>query len=44
MVGYGQSNAARVMFVKKLAKQLTPKGVRTYSVDPGGTIKYSTVS
>ncbi|KAJ4147206.1 hypothetical protein LMH87_001746 [Akanthomyces muscarius] len=35
IVAYGQSNAARVMFVKKLAPQLASKGVRAYSVDPG---------
>lgn len=36
MVAYGQSNAARVMFVKELAERLKGQGVRTYSIDPGG--------
>lgn len=35
-VAYAQSNAARVMFVKKLAKQVSGKGTRAFSVDPGG--------
>ncbi|KAJ6783687.1 hypothetical protein PWT90_08045 [Aphanocladium album] len=34
-VGYSQSNAARVMFVKKLAQRLAGTKIRTYSVDPG---------
>lgn len=34
--GYSQSNAARVMFVKKLAQRLAAKKIRTYSIDPGG--------
>ncbi|TQV97575.1 short-chain oxidoreductase [Cordyceps javanica] len=33
--GYSQSNAARVMFVKKLAQKLNDEKIRTYSVDPG---------
>lgn len=36
MVAYGQSNAARAMFVKELARKLKDKGVRVYSIDPGG--------
>ncbi|KAK5989617.1 Retinol dehydrogenase 12 [Cladobotryum mycophilum] len=32
---YGQSNAARVMFVKRLAEKLKGKKIRTYSIDPG---------
>ncbi|CEJ87837.1 hypothetical protein VHEMI04528 [[Torrubiella] hemipterigena] len=35
LVAYGQSNAARVMFVKSLAKKLLDKKIRTYSIDPG---------
>jgi NAD(P)-dependent dehydrogenase (short-subunit alcohol dehydrogenase family) len=35
MVAYGQSNVARVMFVKELAERLKGQGVRTYSIDPG---------
>ncbi|KAJ3498040.1 hypothetical protein NLG97_g1439 [Lecanicillium saksenae] len=34
-IGYSQSNAARVMFVKKLAQRLAGTQIRAYSVDPG---------
>ena len=36
MVAYGQSNAARVMFVKRLGKKLKAEKIRVFSVDPGG--------
>ncbi|KZN93062.1 Retinol dehydrogenase [Penicillium chrysogenum] len=35
MVAYGQSNAARVMFVKRLGKKLKAEKIRVFSVDPG---------
>ncbi|KAJ5950933.1 Short-chain dehydrogenase/reductase SDR [Penicillium vulpinum] len=34
-VAYGQSNAARVMFVKKLGEKLKNEKIRVFSVDPG---------
>lgn len=34
--GYRQSNAARVMFIKKLAAGLGPRKIRVHSIDPGG--------
>jgi NAD(P)-dependent dehydrogenase (short-subunit alcohol dehydrogenase family) len=36
MVAYGQSNAARVMFVKRLGEKLKDEQIRVFSVDPGG--------
>ncbi|KAJ2975725.1 hypothetical protein NQ176_g5363 [Zarea fungicola] len=33
--GYRQSNAARVMFIKKLAAGLGPRKIRVHSIDPG---------
>lgn len=36
MVAYGQSNAARVMFVKRLGEKLKNEKLRVFSVDPGG--------
>lgn len=38
MGAYGQSNVARVMFAKKLAAKVKSKGIRVYSIDPGGTL------
>ncbi|KAJ5620479.1 Short-chain dehydrogenase/reductase SDR [Penicillium lagena] len=38
MAAYGQSNVARVMFVKELAERLKGQGVRTYSIDPGAVM------
>ncbi|KAJ5860294.1 Short-chain dehydrogenase/reductase SDR [Penicillium soppii] len=35
MVAYGQSNAARVMFVKRLGEKLKDEQIRVFSVDPG---------
>ncbi|KAJ5827185.1 Short-chain dehydrogenase/reductase SDR [Penicillium robsamsonii] len=35
MVAYGQSNAARVMFVKRLGEKLKNEKIRVFSVDPG---------
>ncbi|KAJ5158660.1 Short-chain dehydrogenase/reductase SDR [Penicillium coprophilum] len=35
MVAYGQSNAARVMFVKRLGEKLKEDKIRVFSVDPG---------
>ncbi|CAG8088290.1 unnamed protein product [Penicillium olsonii] len=35
MVAYGQSNAARVMFVKRLGEKLCDEQIRVFSVDPG---------
>ncbi|KXG46852.1 Short-chain dehydrogenase/reductase SDR [Penicillium griseofulvum] len=35
MVAYGQSNAARVMFAKKLGEKLESEKIRVFSVDPG---------
>ncbi|CAG8014267.1 unnamed protein product [Penicillium salamii] len=35
MVAYGQSNAARVMFVKRLGEKLKNEKLRVFSVDPG---------
>ncbi|OQE31940.1 hypothetical protein PENSTE_c001G05710 [Penicillium steckii] len=32
---YGQSNAARTMFAKKLPEKLKGKGIRIFSIDPG---------
>ena len=45
MVAYGQSNAARVMFIKKLGEKLKAQQIRVFSVDPGGSlsIPYPTV-
>lgn len=36
MAAYGQSNAARVMFVKRLGEKLRDEKIRVFSVDPGG--------
>ncbi|CAI7589120.1 unnamed protein product [Penicillium glandicola] len=36
MAAYGQSNAARVMFVKRLGEKLKIEKIRVFSVDPGG--------
>ncbi|KAL5366532.1 hypothetical protein BJX96DRAFT_170006 [Aspergillus floccosus] len=35
LVAYSQSNAARVLFVKALAKKLGDQGIRIFSIDPG---------
>ncbi|CAG8887031.1 unnamed protein product [Penicillium egyptiacum] len=35
MVAYGQSNAARVMFVKRLGERLKVEKIRVFSIDPG---------
>ncbi|KAJ5561898.1 hypothetical protein N7461_000659 [Penicillium sp. DV-2018c] len=35
MVAYGQSNAARVMFVKRLGEKLKSEKIRVFSLDPG---------
>ncbi|KAJ5494232.1 Short-chain dehydrogenase/reductase SDR [Penicillium fimorum] len=35
MAAYGQSNAARVMFVKRLGEKLKNEKIRVFSVDPG---------
>ncbi|KAJ5098765.1 hypothetical protein N7532_005766 [Penicillium argentinense] len=32
---YGQSNAARVMFAKRLGEKLKSHGIRVFSIDPG---------
>ncbi|GLI74382.1 hypothetical protein PoHVEF18_002619 [Penicillium ochrochloron] len=32
---YGQSNAARTMFAKRLGEQLNSQGIRVFSIDPG---------
>jgi NAD(P)-dependent dehydrogenase (short-subunit alcohol dehydrogenase family) len=37
LAAYGQSNVARVMFVKRLAEKLSAKKIRVYAIDPGGT-------
>lgn len=38
MVAYGQSNAARVMFVKRLGEKLKSEKIRVFSIDPGGML------
>jgi NAD(P)-dependent dehydrogenase (short-subunit alcohol dehydrogenase family) len=38
LTAYGQSNAARVIFVKALAEKLGDRGVRVFSIDPGGKL------
>ncbi|KAJ5185421.1 Short-chain dehydrogenase/reductase SDR [Penicillium cf. griseofulvum] len=38
MVAYGQSNAARVMFVKRLGEKLKSEKIRVFSVDPGAVL------
>ncbi|KAJ6091784.1 hypothetical protein N7467_003753 [Penicillium canescens] len=38
MAAYGQSNAARVMFIKKLGEKLKAQQIRAFSVDPGAVI------
>ncbi|KGO67781.1 Short-chain dehydrogenase/reductase SDR [Penicillium italicum] len=35
MVAYGQSNAARVMFAKRLGEKLKNEKIRVFSIDPG---------
>ncbi|KAJ5486050.1 Short-chain dehydrogenase/reductase SDR [Penicillium desertorum] len=35
MVAYGQSNAARVMFAKRLGEKLKTEKIRVFSIDPG---------
>lgn len=39
LVAYSQSNAARVMFVKSLAEKLGDRGIRVFSIDPGGMLR-----
>lgn len=36
MTAYGQSNVARVMFAKRLGEKLKSRGIRVFSIDPGG--------
>ncbi|KAJ5091784.1 Short-chain dehydrogenase/reductase SDR [Penicillium alfredii] len=38
VVAYGQSNVARVMFVKQLAKKMQGEGIRIFSIDPGAVL------
>jgi NAD(P)-dependent dehydrogenase (short-subunit alcohol dehydrogenase family) len=38
MTAYGQSNAARVMFIKALGEKLKKQKIRAFSVDPGGKL------